>query len=436
MRSHAFVIGNSDYVEIDEFPRIRFAKNDAERIYALLTNSSSSIFSTTTSICRLNLDRDALENALDSFFEPIESADLVLFYFAGHAKVLRGKKRLFLTMTDTNSKKLARTAFSVDNLLPYLEEKNLQRYIVILDCCRAGIALDSPGVKNRGLIDNAELQFLSGQGKVFVASSLDYQLAYELDSLEHGLFGHYFIEGIKTGKAANSHAEYITISDLSSYIHQQMNKDYPDISQEPIMSGEDLVGELIVAKNPTFIPENIESSVRISRPNVASVEKLRYLTRACSELRSGILNYREHQQMYRNALIERRHMPATFTREIGWGPGPGIIVNDENTEYTRLTSRINYEWECLPKISQQTIQLIIPATHAITQLGTERNENWSDLLHYISYLRPLIERAMDGNIERAYWENRLDKTIDNLLSIESKLDVVIGKLDAWKNLES
>jgi hypothetical protein len=253
-KRHALVIGNSDYIEAGEFPRIEYAKNDAHSIFELLVDSPISVFSKRTSICRTNLTRDALDDVLACFFSKIKRTDLVLVYFAGHAKVVGGKM-LFLAMTDTKPDMLARTAFHIDALLPYLEERQLSRYVVVLDCCRSGVALKSPGIRHRGIIDDLG-GHLAGKGKIFVASALEYQLAHELEVLGHGLFSHYFIRGIKTGEAVERSKEYISITDLCAYILMQISLRHPNVVQEPVLAGTDQAGQLVVAKNPNYEPED------------------------------------------------------------------------------------------------------------------------------------------------------------------------------------
>ena len=60
--------------------------------------------------------------------------DMVLFYFAGHARVIGGR-RLFLATQDsgTGTGLLSATAFSIDNLLLFFDEKKVSRYVVVLD---------------------------------------------------------------------------------------------------------------------------------------------------------------------------------------------------------------------------------------------------------------------------------------------------------------
>jgi cold shock CspA family protein len=182
--------------------------------------------------------------------------DMVLIYYAGHARVVGGK-RLFLATQDSGTGRglLAATAFSVDNFLPYFEEKKVSRYVVVLDCCRAGVALNTPGTRYRGLINDTEIQNLSGQGKVFVASAREYQVAHELDSLEHGVFSYYFVDGIQTGNATDPSEKYINISDICRYVQAQLITNHSSLSQDPVMSGEDMVGELLIALNPKFTPQ-------------------------------------------------------------------------------------------------------------------------------------------------------------------------------------
>ncbi len=110
MNRHLLIVGNSKY-ENKDFVDLDYAKKDAELIYDLLINSQTSIFSANTSICRFDVKRDDFDNLLDEFFEPVSQDDLVLVYFAGHSRVIPGKKRLFLAMADTNPLKLARSGF-------------------------------------------------------------------------------------------------------------------------------------------------------------------------------------------------------------------------------------------------------------------------------------------------------------------------------------
>lgn len=255
IRRHALIIGNSEYECEEKFPPIPYAVKDATKVFSILVESDTGIFDKTTSLRRLNVTRKLFEETLGEFFENVMPNDMVMIYYAGHACTVNGK-RLFLATQDsgTGTGLLAATAFSVDNFLPYFEEKKVNRYVVILDCCRAGVALNTPGIRHRGIVNDTEIHNLSGQGKVFVASTMEYQIAHELDSLEQGLFSYYFVDGIQTGNAVDPSKQYINISDICGYVQTQLNVNHSSLSQDPVMSGEDMVGDLFIALNPKFIP--------------------------------------------------------------------------------------------------------------------------------------------------------------------------------------
>src|SRR5207248_10614524 len=129
-------------------------------------------------------------------------------YFSCHGRSI-GNKHLSLVMSNTEESNLAGSAFDVNLLGTYLSEKKINRYTLVFDCCRAGTALHVPGLRPRGLTGELNLEHLSGMGKWLIASCHDYQNANELDSLEHGLFSHYFIEGIRAGIAVPTEQEFI-----------------------------------------------------------------------------------------------------------------------------------------------------------------------------------------------------------------------------------
>lgn len=340
----AFVLGNSEYTN-SEFPLIEYAERDASRTFKLLTNSASSIFDPKMSMLKINVKYSEFDDILGKFFEPISQNDLVLIYFAGHAKTLVGKKRLFLTMTNTEPNRLARTAFDVDGFLPYLEEKNINRYVVILDCCRAGTALESPGVRHRGLINNAELQNLSGRGKVFIASSLHYQLANELENLKHGLFSNYFIQGIESGDAVASSKRYVNVTDLCSYVQRMIKTEYPDLGQEPIMDGSDVIGDLHIALNVKY---------RSQDSHLAELQEYIKRTLDVEDLSDKGKLHRARIRKLRTYFEELAQVETGFesTRSLAilYGDAVGLSKQATNTEFNEFAAAMKFNTITVPQM--------------------------------------------------------------------------------------
>lgn len=252
---HALVVGNGIYDDKEEFPALPWAPSDANRVFGLLTASEVSLFNQPTHKCKIDITLPDLDGVLADFFTPIQQFDLALFYFAGHARIMPTGKRLFLVMRNSNPRSLAHSAFSVDRLIAYLDEKRLTRYVVILDCCYAQKAMNSPEVRARGgpVISTPEW---CGQGKIFIASTGEYQLAHELNELEHGVFSFYFVKGIETGEATDHSKRLIDVLDLAAYVGHQIATKHPNLNQEPVVSGEDVIGQLVIAKNRRFRPED------------------------------------------------------------------------------------------------------------------------------------------------------------------------------------
>lgn len=256
---HAFVIGNGIYDHSTAFAELAYAVADAHDVFQLLTESPYAVFQPDSAGCHANLSLSEFEARLDDFLQQLQAGETAFIYFAGHAQAIGGK-RLHLAMRDTDPSRLVRTGFAVEQLVSYFDERSIRSYVVVLDCCRAGLALQSPGVRQRGEEqDVGSISQLGGKGKVFVAAASGYGPAYELKELKHGLFTNYFLEGIESGRAVSSGSEWIGIDDICGYAQEQMARRHPTIQQELVQSGEDQSGKLIVARNPKYLPQSNEA---------------------------------------------------------------------------------------------------------------------------------------------------------------------------------
>jgi uncharacterized caspase-like protein len=255
---HAFLVGNGEYDDPAEFPRLDYAPADAVRLYELVTNSPSALFQRASSWCLKNVTRDELEKALETSFELVAANDLVLFYFAGHARVMPSGRRHVLIMRNSKTKSLAGSTFTVDRLIPYLDEKKVSRYVVVLDCCHAEEALDSSSVRARGTAPQHPIPDWSGHGKMLVAAAGKYQRAHEIETLKHGVFSHYFAIGIERGEAAERTKPFVSAQDLCAYVQYQIATHHPELNQEPVVSGEDVTGILLLARNVRYEVQKVQ----------------------------------------------------------------------------------------------------------------------------------------------------------------------------------
>jgi hypothetical protein len=149
---------------------------------------------------------------------------------------------------DTDAKKslLTSTSFNFDSIIPYLREKRISSYVIILDCCRSEKAINSPSIRQRNY-SNTEIinEDFFGSGKIIISASSNYQESLELDDLENGLFTYYFLEGLKSRTLIEANG-YVSIKKLYDYTFSKIISNHPSIDQRPIFSGEDYSGEIII----------------------------------------------------------------------------------------------------------------------------------------------------------------------------------------------
>lgn len=125
-RRVALVIGNSAYRAA---PALANPRNDAEDIAAVLQRLG---FETLTA---LDADRTAMEKAAEEFAARTETADVALFYYAGHGLQHQGVNFLVPVDASLQSATGLRRMTRLDDILSDVRKARALR-IVVLDACR------------------------------------------------------------------------------------------------------------------------------------------------------------------------------------------------------------------------------------------------------------------------------------------------------------
>ncbi len=127
----ALIIGNSAYQDVTRLPN---PKNDA----ALMAKTLSGLdFTLIGGGAQVNLDKSALDKAVQSFGRQIQGADVAVFYYAGHGVQLNGEN--YLVPVDANPTRAADVDFQmvgVNLVLHQMKDAGTRLNIVILDACR------------------------------------------------------------------------------------------------------------------------------------------------------------------------------------------------------------------------------------------------------------------------------------------------------------
>lgn len=127
----ALVVGNSSYQNIT---RLDNPKNDA----SLMADTLSALgFTLIGSKAQLDLDKAALDSAVQSFGRQIQGADVALFYYAGHGVQVSGAN--YLVPVNANPTREADVDFQmvdVNLVLRQMQGSGTRLNMVILDACR------------------------------------------------------------------------------------------------------------------------------------------------------------------------------------------------------------------------------------------------------------------------------------------------------------
>ena len=127
----ALVIGNSSYQNV---PRLDNPRNDA----ALMAETLSALgFTLIGSRAQLDLDKPAMDLAVQTFGRQVQGADVALFYYAGHGVQVSGSNYLVpVTANPTREADVDFQMVDVNLVLRQMQGSGTRLNMVILDACR------------------------------------------------------------------------------------------------------------------------------------------------------------------------------------------------------------------------------------------------------------------------------------------------------------
>lgn len=239
----AVIIGISQYYE-SGITALKYAHKDAEALKEqLLSPACGNLFIPERIQILVNEQATTREinKALRTFLKQAEKDDVVIIYIAGHGAPDpdRLNNRYFLTY-DTDPKDIASTGILMDNIQQSINDTiRAERIVVLADTCHSG-GIQISGARSTNNEAQYQKQFLEGiaasrTGVAYLSSANVNESSSENDTLGHGVFTHYLLEGLK-GKADGFETEkdgIITLGELFEYV-QEMVKQETKNQQNPI----------------------------------------------------------------------------------------------------------------------------------------------------------------------------------------------------------
>ncbi len=230
-RKYALLVGVKDY-RGTSLGSLKYTENDVAKLAELLRPEYRRVVLMTRSEGFDKKDETLFPNAaairtqLDSLFEDRKSSDTVLVAFSGHGLVLRKQKvELFFCPEKADVDK-PETLISLDEVYKRLQACPAGVKVLIADACRndpfEGRLVTVPNVVSvtRPLVPPPP----KGVAAMFSCSTG--QKSFESDKLQHGVFFHHLLEGLR-GRAVNKSGG-IDLLKLASHVADEV----PDAVKE------------------------------------------------------------------------------------------------------------------------------------------------------------------------------------------------------------
>lgn len=220
-RRYALLVGVNRY-EDRLFRELKYAVNDVKQLGRVLGAYGYEV--ETLSDSDDAASRPTCENVRTRLAALVEKAgpdDLVFVHFSCHGKMKDGQTMLMLA--DTRWQKIA-----FEPTLPIADVKDLlrggrsRRLVLLFDACQtagAGREVLGPDDHARFLRD----AYLNTSGLAVLASCSEGQIAHEPDSLGHGVFTYYVLEGLREA-AVDPQTRLVTASQLAAYVSAKLKE--------------------------------------------------------------------------------------------------------------------------------------------------------------------------------------------------------------------
>jgi len=251
----AVVVGVNEYAHIRP---LRFAVNDAKAFYRHLVERLGIPEENVTLLLDEQADLTRLRSVLGTQLKNCAGEDdMVILYFAGHGATERD---VMSPDGDGLEKYLLPHGAELDDLyasaLPMREIRHVfnrirsERLVFIVDSCYSG-ASGGRTVSLAGLrasISDAFLERIaSGRGRVILSASGANEVSEEKESLGHGVFTYYLLEGLQ-GKADADGDGLVTVDEAYGYVSRYV-PEATGYEQHPLKKGS-VEGRLVIGIRP------------------------------------------------------------------------------------------------------------------------------------------------------------------------------------------
>jgi len=257
----ALLIGINDYdhPSLRQPAPLKYAVKDVTDLASLLKQAGYEVVLMTETVGQANAKlaprKANIERELSAMSARCQRGDTFLLALAGHGLQF-GKNAYFCPQDARPFESATESLFSVSKIYEQLEQSFAGTKLVLVDACRND---PTPG-RGRNGIDADGAPPPQGVGVLFSCNRG--QRAYEHDTLQHGVFFHYILEGLK-GQARDPDG-IISFEGLSYFVRKnvpgRVQQLFPGVEQIPNLKA-DLAGIPILIESVARAPQPIRNSL-------------------------------------------------------------------------------------------------------------------------------------------------------------------------------
>lgn len=229
---YGIVIAINQYQD-PNLPSLQYAEKDGLEVFTTLLHNAGFARENLVLLLGKEATYQNIKRAFCSFlYRRAKEEDRVFLFFAGCGgaekdplKIYEDRWRKYLLPYDCRYDEFFSSAMDIDELARYLKGLASKEIHFFIDCSFKGgrgsrSATSSPKAMEEAFDDSFVEPLLSGRGRNIYMAADPNDGAYESNSLEHGIFTHCLLEGLR-GKAKRE-GQWITPEDLAEYLRLQV----------------------------------------------------------------------------------------------------------------------------------------------------------------------------------------------------------------------
>lgn len=252
----AFVVGINKY-QSTNVPRLRFAVPDARAIRDRVVRRVPAAGIREAFLEDVGATKQSILAGFDRL-TTASSEDTVFIYLSMHGMTDKSGKEGFLVAHDTDPWSIESTGVPLKDVFGKIAKIPAKRLFMVIDTCYSGTASEASGL-GKGSWGAQAKTFTFGpttrasqplsteiydavkaqRGHFVISASRPDETSLELESLGHGLFTYFLLQGLE-GAAARPGNSYVSISDVYDYVSNRVTLFAKNLNQKqtPVMVGD------------------------------------------------------------------------------------------------------------------------------------------------------------------------------------------------------